>query len=606
MASVKDIDMTTQRSKAIPAKATLAVLLATLLATGCAVTPKALTNDEVQQRVAADQLRIYEDQAPITGPLTFADALGRSLKYNLDHRLKLMESALNTGLADVARFDMLPNLLVSAGYTQRNNITGSRSFNIIDGKVVEPANPSYTGGQEKSRDLASAEFSWSVLDFGVGYYRAKQASDEYLIAEERRRRVVQNILQDVRSAYWRAVGAQRMASQADELMIRVRSALERSRKAADQGLLPPKEALTYQRMLLDALNLLNARRQDLELAKRELSALMNVPPGTAFTLAEDASPGLPAIPGNIEALEDLAMFNRPELREEDYRTRITASEARKQLLYLLPNISLNIGAHYDSNKYLYNNDWIEASTRVTFNLFRALSMPAVMSASEGQVKVDDMRRMALSMAILTQVRVAVERYRLAMSDYEIAEQSRSVDDRMVNYTKAALSSRVDSELELIRAETRAINSAYQHHAAYAAVQNAFGRIYNSVGLEVVPPGLENEPLETIGQRVIEHIRAIEAATFEAPAPSSASPVSQAPAPAEPAAQAVETGLTLQTTSSLMLAAEEPAAMTTTDRTNALAAKASSPLDTRQLASADARLNPPEAPASAALPTASRP
>jgi len=495
-------------------KTLVTALLATLVATGCAVTPMALTDNEVEQRVAADQMRIYEAQAPITGPLTFADALGRSLKYNLDHRLKLMESALNTGLADVAKFDMLPNLLVSAGYTQRNNITGSRSFNIVNGEVVEPANPSYTGGQEKSRHLASAEFSWSVLDFGVGYYRAKQAANEYLIAEERRRRVVQNILQDVRSAYWRAVGAQRMASKADELMVRVRSALERSRKAADQGLLPPKDALTYQRMLLDALNLLNARRQDLELAKRELAALMNVPPGTSFTVADETTPGLPAMPTRIEALEDLAMFNRPELREEDYRTRITAAEARKQLLYLLPNVSLNIGAQYDSNKYLYNNDWIEASTRVTFNLFRALSIPAVMSASEGQVKVDDMRRMALSMAILTQVRVAVERYRLALSDYEIAEQSLSVDDRMVTYAQAALSSRVDSELELIRAETRAINSAYQHHAAYAAVQNAFGRIYNSVGLEVVPPGLENEPVETIGTRVIEHIRSIEDATFK--------------------------------------------------------------------------------------------
>ena len=91
----------------------------------------------------------------------------------------------------------------------------------------------------------------------------------------------------------------------------MRSALERSQKAEAAGLLPTKEALNYQRMLLDAVTLLTARRQELELAKRELAALMNVTPGTTFSLADEAEPPLPAMPVNVAELEELALVNRP-------------------------------------------------------------------------------------------------------------------------------------------------------------------------------------------------------------------------------------------------------------------------------------------------------
>ena len=53
--------------------------------------------------------------------------------------------------------------------------------------------------QERERTLANLNFSWNALDFGVSYYRAQQKADQVLMAEERRRKVVQNVLQDVRN-----------------------------------------------------------------------------------------------------------------------------------------------------------------------------------------------------------------------------------------------------------------------------------------------------------------------------------------------------------------------------------------------------------------------
>ena len=488
----------------------LATLIGAItLFAGCAVVPEQLTDSEVRNRVNSDQALLYVEQEQVFKPISFEEAVARALMYNLDCRLILMESALASGLANLSRYDMLPNLLANAGYASRNNDSGGNSVDIDTGQRTLTNSTS----QERNRQLASAEFSWNMLDFGVSYFRAKQQADQYLIAEERRRRVIQNILQDTRASYWRAVGAQRLARDAEVLGERAKSALERSREAEAQGLLPPRDALNYQRMLLDAVALLASRRQELEFAKRELAALMNVTPGTDFTVVEGVEPALMPVPFNIAELEEVALSNRPELREEDFRMRITADEARRQLVTLLPGISFTAGAQYDSNKYLYNNNWIESGVRVSFNLMKALSYPAMKDVQEAQKRNDQARRLALSMAILTQVRVSVERYRLALHDLDIARDSNKVDQRLASYARAAESTRADTELELIRAETRSLNSQYQRYSAYAAAQTAFGRIYNSIGLEVLPVNMETASVAELASVVADNLKNLEAEAF---------------------------------------------------------------------------------------------
>ena len=185
----------------------LATLIGAItLFAGCAVVPEQLTDSEVRNRVNSDQALLYVEQEQVFKPISFEEAVARALKYNLDYRLKLMESALASGLANLSRYDMLPNLLANAGYASRNNDSGGNSVDIDTGQRTLTNSTS----QERNRQLASAEFSWNMLDFGVSYFRAKQQADQYLIAEERRRRVIQNILQDTRASYWRAVRLQQI------------------------------------------------------------------------------------------------------------------------------------------------------------------------------------------------------------------------------------------------------------------------------------------------------------------------------------------------------------------------------------------------------------
>ena len=489
-----------------------AILAATFALSACgSLAPTPYTQDEIAARVEQDQKAMYADQEPVTGPIDFYEAAARSLKYNLDHRLKLMENALATSLHDVSKHEMLPRIVANAGYLSRSNDSGGRSIGIED--RIESLRPSTS--EERHRTVDSLTFSWNALDFGVSYLRAHQKADQVLMAEERRRKVVQNVLQDLRNSYWRALGAQRLLGRVNAQLDMVNKALVSARQVEDRGLVPKVQILAYQRALLDAVNMLTMRRQDLELARAELAALMSLPPGTEFTLADDGKEEmLPKAPTNMARLERLALENRPEIMEEWYRRRVTENDIRAAKLLVWPNLGLDFGPHYDSNKYLHNNHWNSTSINLSWNIMKLAQLPALERAHEDQNKTDDLRRMALSMAVLTQVRVGTLRYELSLSELDYAKESYRVDQEMLQYAKAALESKLDSRLEVIRAEARAMLAEYQLMVSYANAQAAWGRVYNSVGLDVLPQEIDSHDIKTIAKSIASTLGAWNGKVFE--------------------------------------------------------------------------------------------
>lgn len=480
-----------------PSKPTWAALAAALCLAGCSMNPVKVTPEEVAQRVRSDQEQMYRDQVPVSGRISYSDALARALKYNLDYRLKMMETTLARGLLDVSAMDMLPKLVTEAGYNDRSNDSGGTSVGIEDRVISLRPSTSET----RSHYYGRATLSWNALDFGISYFRAKQAGDEVNIADERRRKILQNIVQDVRNAYWRALGAQRLIADADQLATRIDDALGKSREAERAGVLPPAQGLSYQRALLDAMSLVNAKRQEMQFAKRELAALMSLPPGTEFTLVESTEDSLAPAAVDIDKLEIAALTNRPELREEDYKARIGVYETRKQIAALFPSLNLYAGARYDSNSYLYNSNWSDTGLNLSMDLFRLASIPAINRTNEARQKTDEARRQALAMAVLTQVRVSVERYKLAVVDQDLAAESSRVDQRLSSVSRAGASNRLESELESLRTDSRALVSRFQLATAYAATQAAYGRVLNSVGVDLLPDTVTGTDIPTLAKAI---------------------------------------------------------------------------------------------------------
>jgi outer membrane protein TolC len=265
-----------------PAAAGRAGLLAlALLAGDCAVRPEPLGLAAIQARVDADLASMFQGQEPLAGPLGLHEAMARAIRYNLEGRLKTMETALSQRQLDLDRFDMLPRIAAEAGYEGRSNVNASSSESIETGtQSLEPST-----SQEEDRFVGDLTVVWNVLDFGVSYVAAKQQANRLLIAEERHRKVVHNILQDVRAAYWRAVAAERLLGRIDQLMARVERARGDNATLERLRLGDPIRALSYGRALLEATRQLEAQRRELLLAKTELATLANLPPSIDFQLA---------------------------------------------------------------------------------------------------------------------------------------------------------------------------------------------------------------------------------------------------------------------------------------------------------------------------------
>jgi len=244
----------------------LLVSAAALWVTGCATTPSPMSSTETAAHAAQVTRDVAIGQEPINGQITLYEAMARALKYNLDHRVAMMESDLAQRDFDLSRYDQLPQVVANAGYYSRNNEQGSSSRSLLSGRQsLEPSTS--TEKDVLDGDLTA---SWNVLDFGLSYVRAQQLGNEALVVEERRRKAIISIMEDVHRAYWRAASAQRLSTRLASLESEVTSAFDSSRSLYQARRTAPMPALTYQRELNDITGQAQKMQRELTLAKMEL------------------------------------------------------------------------------------------------------------------------------------------------------------------------------------------------------------------------------------------------------------------------------------------------------------------------------------------------
>ncbi len=473
------------------------VALATLSVVGCAVRPAKLTLADRKASLAADQKAMYGNQQPVQGPITLEEAMARALKYNLESRVKLMEEALAQRQLKLANFDLLPKLAASAGYSYRDNVLGSSSRSVLTGQQsLEPS----TSTDQNLRH-ADLTLSWNVLDFGVSYYGAKQQSDRLLGMQERRRKVVQLLMQQAREAFWQATGAQRLQSRIEPLLQQAQQALSDSREVEKSNLRSPLEALAYQRELLELVLQLQGVRDQLSQAKPKLAALMDLQPGTPYQLAapdalEELNVGVAP-----EQMEETALLNRPELIEASYNERIGLNETRRAMSRLLPGIELSLGTHYDSNNFLVNDSWNDAGARISWNLLNLVNAGNIRAAAKAQYAVAREQRLAANMAVLTQVHVAWIDFNGRKQQFKLVSDLNGVEARMLEHTRNASAADAKSKLQEIRAQTSALMSELRLYQSYSAYQGAYGQMLATLGVDPLPESVPDGDLATLAAAI---------------------------------------------------------------------------------------------------------
>lgn len=464
-----------------PVRTLIAVATAMML-TACAnIRPVPLSAQDLQPINASDRSAMTQGVAPLEGPLTLEEAQARALKYNLERRARLMEEALALRQLDVTQLDMLPKLVAQAGYGWRDNDRISQSRNAENGEL----SPSRFISQERGRALGDLTLSWSLLDYGLGHVAALQQADRVLIAGERRRKAMHVLMQDVRIAYWRAASAQKLRDDVASTIAMAEEALDDSRKTEAERLRNPIDALRYQRQVLENLRLLEAINQELASANIELGALINAPIGSTIRIAdvEQALPRPGTLDLDIGTMEELALQQNADLREQHYNGRVAREEVRRTLVRLFPNISLNYGYKYDSDRYLVHNDWQEAGVQLSYNLFNLLTAETQMKLARAGVALADQRRVAAQMAVISQVHLARLQLINAHKQFVRADAIYVTDQKITEHTRNREQVRAQSKLDRVGNEVSTILSLLRRYQALAQVQAAESRLLASIGAE---------------------------------------------------------------------------------------------------------------------------
>lgn len=449
---------------------------------GCTVSPKPLTQEQLRATGTARYSSLTADQEKVSQPISLYEAMARAIKYNLDYKVSVYEQALRGSEANLANMNMLPNLVLSASATDRDNFSGSRSSALLGDNQV--GDVSLVPSTSSDRDVVTSdlELSWDVLDFGLSYVRAKQAGDAALIANERKRKIASRIIEDVRTAYWRAVSADRLIGKLTSLEEEISVALTAADESYRQRNTAPLPALTYQRELLDIQRNIQTMHNELFVAKRQLAALMNLSPSTKFSLVMPArNVRVSVLNFDANKLVSAALVNRPELRELSYEQRISQNEATGALLQLLPNLRLFGGFNYNSNDFLFNNNWTAWGAQASWNIFNLFRYPAHRRTNALEQQLLEQRALALTMAVVTQVHVSASRYEILKRKLGTMRQYYRVNNNILEQTASGYKARKVSFQNFVREKMNSIVAEAEYDVAEADLQNAYANIYASIG-----------------------------------------------------------------------------------------------------------------------------
>lgn len=465
------------------------LIAVSLLVAGCTVAPQPFSEIEISERAEANLAEVTADQEPVQGSVDLYEAMARAIKYNLDYRVERMQQALRLRELDLSHYNMLPEVVANSGYVDRSNENASSSFNLTNNSE----NFSYSTSQDREIKAADLSFSWNVLDFGLSYIRANQAADKALISGELKRKVVQRIIEDVRTAYWRAVSSERLMQKLRQLEGRTEEALTNTRMIAENRDASPITTLTYERELVEIKRTIQELEKDLIVAKSQLAALMNIAPGSAFSLViPKRSTNIPPVGLDVRGMVWIAMRNRPELREVGYQRRINEREADAALLEILPGYNIYADTNFSSNSFLLNEQWASWGAKASWHLLKAFQYPAKREVISAQDELLRARELALTMAVMTQVHVSRIRYSHLGKELKTAAEYRGVQLKLVEQMRAEASANKISEQTLIREEMNGLVAEVKQDIAFAALQNAYANMFASMGLDPYPENFSTD------------------------------------------------------------------------------------------------------------------
>ena len=461
-----------------------AVALAVTLA-GC-TTPRALSLTELtnagKQRMALLETR----KAGLADGVSLAEAMSWAMDNNLALRAEALEKTMANNNRKLATLGMLPNLTAQAGYQWRSRQSASSSENIATG--VQSLVPSTSS--ERQGTTASLEASWNVLDFGLAWLRARSEGDRALIAGESQRRVMHLLALDVVTAWDRAVAFQHIEPALQQSRIDLGAALRQLEIVAASRLRDPVDVLEQRNALLLILKRMDGLVLQMDQSRDELARLLGLPAGASFTLDASGATNLGALPkADMQALQYVALLNRPEIRQSLYAKRAANRNGYKRIIEQFPSLLFKYGTNYDSNKYLVNNTWDDASASLSIGLMRLASLPLQRRQVAIEREQAELQADLQATAVLSQVAIARKATQSSVRILCLSNAIAETSGERIGLLELRAQAAALDQLTLVRARVDNMLVSIERDMAAIDDRRATLMMAQSLGIGALPDGI---------------------------------------------------------------------------------------------------------------------
>lgn len=419
--------------------------------------------------------------AELVDPFDLDHAVEYGLNHNLQAALAEQEAQIRAEAATGARMRMLPSLVLGKARSKRSNKDASKSKTLFTDNVGNE--PSYSEPQIK--DTTDLAMTWNLLDFGINFFRVRQAAHRVWMAQEQTRRVRQRLALDIAEAYWNAQTARQAMQDAQAFLAKAEARQEIIRKEIREKLVSRMAGLEAESEIYETRLRLQSLEDNFKSSKARLASLMGLPVGTPFELVRedfparvDSSAALP-----FESLEEEALLNRPEMRAMDAEEQVAADNVRIALARMFPNASLFARYDRDANDFLYEHNWYSIGLNATMDL---LSFPGkIRGRQEAKLETDLIRtrRMMTAIGIISQVYLAsIERGKQLRSYGLLSEITAKRMELLAEARKNEQEGQASGR-DVFGAEQKAFFARLRSLRSYADLQIAEARLRNSLGRE---------------------------------------------------------------------------------------------------------------------------
>jgi len=418
--------------------------------------------------------------------LSLQRAVTIALEKNPLRKVALADTRVASADVREARSVLMPHLNFSETVTRGNDpvyVFGSRlrqqRFSTAD-FALNRLNTPLPFGNFSTRFAGT----WNLFDSFASWHGVNRARQMNEAAAHQLERADQEIIFRVVDAYYGALLAGKQLEVAEQAAKTAQSITDRSQVRFDSGLVVESDLLTAKVRMASRQQELIRARNNLDLARAQLSNAMGVPLDSLFQLAEALAERALPVPV-LQEMEKEALVNRPDLK------RIQSQEAAQQQSVAVakssfgPRVNAFAGWEMDNPTFVAGgggNNWL-GGVEVQFDIFQGGAKRAELSRQRALADRVGAMKQAATDAVRLEVRrayydVDASRQQLEVARAAIAQAQESLRINQDRYDGGltTLTDLLTAEEAARRSQTDYWEAVYRFHTSFANLELASGTL----------------------------------------------------------------------------------------------------------------------------------